>query len=76
MKTLILSFAAMLLCFVCSAGVLYISHRGESADAPENTMAASGAVKVSPGWSTQEKWKGWMPRVIRVSWNWVYSALT
>ena len=40
MKTLILSFAAMLLCFVCSAGVLYISHRGESADAPENTMAA------------------------------------
>ena len=33
MKTLILSFAAMLLCFVCSAGVLYISHRGEKSEA-------------------------------------------
>ena len=37
-------------------------------------MAASGAVKVSPGWSSQEKWKGWMPMVMRVSWNWVYST--
>ena len=38
-------------------------------------MAASGAVKVSPGSRRQAKWKGWMPRVMRVSWNWVCSTL-
>ena len=41
----------------------------------ENTIAASGVVKDWPGWSFQRKWKGLIPRVKRVSWNWVYSVL-
>ena len=40
----------------------------------EQTIAASGVTKASPGARVQQKWKGWMPRVRRSFSSWLRSA--